>query len=823
MLVLLIILVFDLVVPALTNSHIALAETEREAVKLRYIWITITASKLPSLIGADMRTLHLASCIGGRLVEGEVYVLPRMLVKSFVAELGEKNLVPVYGEPKIESNDILLLQIALPARRVHEYLMPRCDWGERYTILGLENRLLVSISASSLSKVVIWPQGNKSILGNGDISFYIYFNKNSDNRSMYPSSIPSIAILKWIAKVLGVSPSRNSSSWFQSLRAMLASVSKNIKINVSIENINMYKINSLMNYAGDNNMQSPNWAKRNTAHQLQRYYWFVLSLDKRLTKKTLALAPGESIHPKTIYLGPYVEGIGAHIWIRNDYSSSACLKLKLTVYAYRHDSSNNHYRLWPLISINRLYIISPNSMYLIEAAPDRLPRDNSSLGLDVSLTNCGGAVIEVISATIDFLKAYPRMPAEEQRQGFQILSYGIAAINHKYSRLARYVEAKTSSGLSIRVRPDSDEAFSFTYGYWEGVYLDYSGRGGDDSGPVMYLDLAMRSLHGGARGYVDIYINGYNVARRTIVLSKDNYALIRLNISLKQYVDYFRWMKGGVVTIRPVFNTSILLYIDSMIKYNYLPGVWGPRSGSWIEYISPALKASLSLIPPSRLVGIIPAHIYYRVETPFILVFKRETLMAEFKVSIPPGSRIRLTSGTLIVKIPQTVLSEAPPSAVTRHSETNHVIKRFHKYLETVKLLHRLLTILTYITSPFIGGEKDSSAILSSNIAIDVIRAAEGQTILDSKGIEIINKTLYNIYQYSWSAGWSEQSHTLQMRIYVIVYAKKPTQFNIYISGGPGAWRLRNIPAKIVADIASSYTWVYEPPGFYYRNDIGYS
>ncbi|MEB3845103.1 MAG: hypothetical protein LRS48_05440, partial [Desulfurococcales archaeon] len=471
-----------------------------QATTIGYAWLVLSAEQLPWLIGADIRSLHLAACINGGLVAGEVYVLPRGLSPSFEAELNKTTYVPVYGSTRVKENDLLLLLVPYSPVNLHSLFVrgsvaKECGWGRHYALLRLHNRVKVVVkSLASLGRALLW-HSPRALAPRG-LEFYIYFDRDRGRGSpVYPSSVPDMALVTSLARRLGIAPGNNT-AWYTRLRTILRERAESAHLEAVVEKAKGWIMSSdysrvvevlrpLSSGRGPRRLPSSiNYIDGGGSGSL-RFYWFTLSLDPGLPSKPVELAPGEKLYPSTIYLGPYVEDVGLHVRVENNSSQQACVEVGLFVYRYESGSQGGHYDATPLVAIDRRYLVSPGSVSAIEVEPSNIPWSGTKLGARPFVRNCGGASIEVLDATLDFLKSYPSMPVEEQRQGLEILSYGIKIIDPRGSRVAKYVETDMLPGLYF-VAGLGDNRFSFSFSYPEGVYLDYNY--GDD-GATLVLDV----------------------------------------------------------------------------------------------------------------------------------------------------------------------------------------------------------------------------------------------------------------------------------------------------------------------------------------------
>lgn len=800
--------------------------------KLKYIWLILRASQLPGLVGADIRSLHVVSCINNSLIEGVVYVLPREIKKSFIAELNATSLIPLYGSTKLYPNDLLLLLVPVPATSItstlkNSYpgfhsLQPLCEWGRKYALLRLHNRIAIPLGSVIKYNDLVIGDSLPELYTFRNMYFYLYFDKQlQKNSPIYPSSIPNLNILIELAKRLHVRMNISNPVWYNSLLSILLSRTANKHISARIESVKGWimnrdysKIVTLVKTSEDLRSISPttvNYIDGSGSGSL-KFYWFALTLDKQLPGKPLQLKPGAALQRDIIYIGPYVEDIGLHLKIENPLSESACVKAE--IYVYKYDSDSNSYTSL-ITSTARTYYIEPRTNVTIELSPSSIPWSGEKLGVKPIITNCGNTDILLRQASLDILKSYPSMPVPEQRQGLQILSYGIQVLSKLLSRIS-YVQTDTVPGLYFIVPPQKVSVFSFSFSNPNGIYLNYN-YGGDD-GATLYLDLAVRAPYGDISGYISIYINGYQVTNKTVFVQANTYKLIRLDIQLKQYADYFKWAGGGLITIKTRFNDYAAIYIDSMIKYNYLPEMYDATElrWSWLEYPSPAFKAILF----ATYKGADAYAVSYTMERPYIIPHGSQLLEFGFEASTLSQSS-GMHNGVLTIKIPSSIIGSAPVTGSYKHEESYSAINEALKYIGLVNTLHHVISTITTVLGFMVElGKNVNGAVFIAETVIDIIKAAKGHATLESVGTETINGMTYKIYRYSWSSGWNEEPRWLQMRIYVEINANEGAYY-VYLSGGIDYWKLMDIPVKIYVTHGSAYS-PNEPQGFYGRADIGY-
>lgn len=796
----------------------------RDSLKLRYVWLVLKASQLPGLVGSDMRSLHIASCIGGKLIEGVVYVLPRELDKTFIAELNTTTLIPLYGSTTIGAGDLLLLLVPVPAT-ITPPSMLQCGWGRNYAILRLHNRIEVLLDDIAKYKKLIVENALPDQSIPFGVRFYIYFNKPGQvNTPLYPSHVPSLNLLIELARRLNIQVDTNTSTWYQKLVSTLTSRVSSVRVGARLETVKGWimsgdysQIEAIVKETETiESVTSPtavNYIDGGGGGTLE-FYWFTLTLDKQLPGTPLELGPGGVLQRDTIYIGPYVESIGLHLKVENPTSSIACVKAELYVYGY--DSGSRTYTSL-ITSVTRTYYINPRTNVTLELAPQSIPWSGEKLGVKPVIRNCGTVRIVLRHATIDFLKSYPSMPVPEQRQGLQILSYGIRLLSPSLSRIG-HLELSSLPGLYFRPQPQTEDSFSFTFSHPNGVYLNYN-YGGDD-GAILYLDLAVRGVYGSVSGYIKVYLNGYQVLYRSMTIQAGSYEIIRLDIPLKLYADYFKWAGGGIITIKAYFNDYTIIYIDSMIKYNYLPEVWDATTLTWYwsQRPSPALKSMLSATNGETVLF----EISYLIERPYLSPQGSQVLKFGLEASALASTYSGIRSGTVVVKVPSGIVGDMPVVGSYKHEEAYSVLDELAEYIGMANTLHHIIsTITTVIDFVASVGRSVNAAVFIAGTVIDIVKAARGQDALEVAGTETINGVVYKVYKYSWSAGWGEDPKWLQMRVYVEVSASSEGVYYVYIGGGVEDWRLRDVPAKIVVTYGSSYS-PYEPQGFYGRSDIGY-
>jgi hypothetical protein len=808
-----------------TATSIDIAPLPKDSnLKLEYVWFVLRANQLPGLVGSDIRSLHVASCIDGKLVEGEVYVLPRELDKTFVAELNTTTLIPLYDNTTIEANDLLLLLVPVPAQAMPSSTL-QCGWGRNYAMLRLHNRIEVFLDDITKYKRLIVGSGLPSPYIGG-LHFYIYFNKLAQtNEPLYPSHIPNMGLLVELAKRLNIRVDTNTSTWYKKLVSVLTSRTSSVYIRASLETVKGWIMNKdysqIKTIVKGTDTIGPtvtpatiNYIDGSGGGSL-KFYWFALTLDKQLPGIPIQLSPGQSLQRNTIYIGSYVEDVGLHLKIENPSTSMACVRIEL--YVYKYDSGTETYTSL-VTSVVRTYYIDPETNVSIEVAPQSIPWSSEKLGVKPIIKNCGSTEIVLRHASLDFLKSYPSMPVPEQRQGLQILSYGIKILSQSLSRIDN-IEVNTLPGLYFVPTPQQEDSFSFTFSHPNGIFLNYNY--GEDDNAVLYLDLAVRAVYSTVSGYIKAYVNGYQVLDKSITIQAGDYKIIRLDIPLRLYTDYFKWAGGGIITIKAYFNDYTVIYIDSMIKYNYLPEVWNTGTENWVKHVSPALKVLLSANTGVNDKSNTAYELSYGVESPYVLPSKHEALLFALDASGTAAVNSGIHSGTLIVKVPSEILGSMPVVGSYKHEKGYSILDEIEKYIGIANTLHHVIsTAITVLDFVVNVGKKVNAAVFIAGTVIDIIKAAKGQATLEVAGTETINGIVYKIYRYSWSAGWGEDPKWLQMRVYVGVSTSNEGAYYVYIGGGINGWKLKDTPARIVITYGNPSPS--EPVGFYGRNDIGY-
>ncbi len=783
---------------------------------LRFRVVLLKASQVPPLLGARVGSLHLAVPVDGRLVPGYVFVLPRKVIKTVIAESNRTTYVPVIGEDRVKPSDILVAVVPQPPATsgssfsgvLHIFkskasaLIPTASaWGRTYARMGLHLR--VGLAVPQGSPAVDLASGRVLRLRSG-LGFIIYF----DRRTSYQAQPADAGILKALARAVGLGKtvqSLLSPEHLKVLRERLARL-------VGEGRIELLGVQEFVGGATSQRLRGvklPESLVGGGGGGSGSYYRFSVILAQN---KVLSGALD-----KTLYLGPYVYNAGLMIRAKSAGSGSAYVEVKVTVWRVRLSSSSPSgvVREGVVGSYDEYYVVGTSPVDIMVYPMTDYP--SSKLEAEVKVIPVLGSV-KVLLATFWIDKKYPTMPIPETREGIQILSTGIASLGDYYTgtvppafqpaRASQHVRAGTS--LSLGLQWWAPMNLSFSYGVMNGVYVD------SGSPTHMYVDICLKNVGGTPHsGSVYLYVNGMLVGGQYVTLQPQSFGHVDFEVPITELLQLSKWSGGGLVTVATTFKTTdIELLADAVIVFKYAPEVWSPNDmNSWSSNPSAAGKVVFYQSSGSSIVS--KASIVVQSTYTKAVQDNRITVLEEVSVT-PSASSVRET--TLSVRVTKdffNTLSDYSGFVKTGSKFRNSV----NRYLGLAATAHFLISTgieiasLVGVTLPeWVGG-----AVFVAGIIIDIIKAAE-------PGASITKSVSGNYVTISvrWSPGWSS-SKWVQLMLGLGVTQSSIGFRTLWVSTNVGGvWILKPTPVKVV--VVSKYFGegqLIEPPGFYGSNGGG--
>jgi hypothetical protein len=758
--------------------------------------------------------------VNGRLVEGVVAVVPQSVEKTYLVSTGNYTEIPSYGRPRVAANDLILLFIPVPANT--NPLTPlgasECGWGIRYALERLHYRARLVVGANAM--VYSWGTSGLGRVKLGvPLTVYVYYENSS---RFIPASQPPLTMIKSLAAAFGINTSKGG--WLAQLRVRLSEKARDASkyVTAVLEARRGWLVSKDLRSIVDEAVEGRLTVSGLVASTELRYidggggglgkfYWFALILN--VDPNTANRVEWSLSKPLTrdIYLGSYVKSIGLHVLARAPPSSASCVKASITVYRADNgvviDSQTHAYELQP--GQEAVINVYPSTYY-----------GSTPLKASVEISSCSPSPAIVELASLEFTKSFTVMPIEFTRQGFKLLSYGIASSKYWAESRLDYAQG---GGLKY---PSTFTSITLGYGGFNGIYLDY-----DDYTDNAYLmvDVVVENNAGTTKtGYLRVKVNGYTVAEQYVVVGAHSYRVAQFNIPLRSILDYQEWGGGGILTIENTFNDDkVVLYVDAFIRYQYLPEVWSPQSlGSWCTLRSPALKAEANFPRSESLTyGIVAVPFKATIVASITCIGQGPPLNMPIKVKIFKSSNYNDGIGavTLRLKIPAEITDILGPEAGYKTDEKYG--QGLDEYLGYAITLHYLVSTGLSVVSLFIAVPGwAAGTVFVTGIALEIVKASLGGGTARYVGTEFINGEQYYVFEYHWSPGLSKPT-----RLEIIVRKGvsprvAPKNYKLFLTieyVEKSTWRLSDIP--VVVSVKQLGTFQGEPFGFYGRTDVGYS
>ncbi len=778
--------------------------------------ILLKASQAPPLLGASVGSLHLAVPVDGRLIPGYIFVLPRKVIKTAIAESNETTYIPVIGEDRVKPSDILVAVVPQPQAAIGSSfsgvlqifkskasaLIPTASaWGRTYVRMGLHLR--VGLTVPQGSPAIDLASGKVLRLRSG-LGFIIYF----DRRASYQAQPADAGILKALARAVGLGravQSLLSPKHLKMLRERLAGL-------VREERIKLVGVQEFVGRATSPRLRGVKLPERlvnGGGGGSGSYYRFSVILTKN---EVLSEALD-----KTLYLGPYVYNAGLMIRAESTGSGSAYVEVKVTVWRVGLSSSSPSgvVREGVVGSYDEYYVVGSSPIDIMVYPMTDYP--SGKLEAEVKVIPVLGSV-KVLLATFWIDKKYPTMPIPETREGIQVLSTGIASLGDYYTgtippafqpaRASQHVRVGTS--LSLGLQWWTPMNLSFSYEVMNGVYVD------SESPTYMYVDICLKNAGETAHsGSIYLYINGMLVGGQHVTLQPQSFGHIDFKVPITELLQLSKWSGGGLITVATSFKTfDIELFTDAVIVFKYAPEVWSPNDmNSWSSNPSAAGKVVFYQSSGSSIVS--KASIVVQSTYTKVVQNNRITVLEEVSVTSGESSVRETTLSVRVTKDFFNTLSDYAGFVKTGSKFRNSE----NRYLGLAATAHFLISTgveiasLVGVTLPeWVGG-----AVFVAGIIIDIVKAAE-------PGASIGKSVSGNYVTISvrWSPGWSS-SKWVQLMLGLGVTQSSISTRTIWVGTNVGdVWILKPTPVKIV--VVSKYFGegqLIEPPGFYGSNGGG--
>jgi len=776
---------------------------------LKYDILVIPLSRIPQLIGADIRSLRVFIQTQRGPIEAEALILPRGVYETLIPEVNKTVPLPYYGSPRITANDILVIKIPITltaqniVNQVRELPLQGCNGIVAQLAPGQDyEEIKIAINKGS-PLLEINPLQHMASRGKllEPLTLCIYYSKKltPPRVDTNPSLFREISL-----SLLGRIP-RNTIELNELRRALTSLAVKKIAIQPATRFTTGPKA-------------APEYITPGLIGNPLRFYWFSIILSP--VSRTNPVNKGNTLpfelsttrqsFERWIYLGPYVYSTGLHLKVEGG-DNGGCFKVVFELWSYNPVEGSPKNLIKSIIM--GPYYLSANENKTIDAylAPPSL--SDKPLEAHIKLVWCGGSV-KVILPTIDFLKSYPNMPLAPTEEAIDILSHAIAAAYPQESRLTKYVTASNHYANGVHFNTGAVDTVTLDISDPNGIYLDYSSN--NDNAYLLVDVLVKNTGYNTVSGELEVQINGYTYETRSITVYPESYSVVRFSIPYRYYTDYVEWGTGGYVTIHTnIHDWDVELYIDAALIYKYLPEVWSPNSRSWIDYESSALKIAYNLGQGSLVTykaGLVVTSPYLRPS--------RDYTSARLEVSRTKiGGSINTIE--IIYKVPVAIASGL---AGYGYKDNSHIDKeKLEEYIGAANIVHHLIatgiTVLSFLVAI---PESVSGAVLISGIAIDMLYSAvEGGSI--KIYTETINGTQYFVYDYFWTRGWFGNPGFVEAYVLPDISAGKTGSYRVYISATINGVQTVHASTMLHVVNPNKFTGPDEPPGFYGRSDIGYS
>ncbi len=92
------------------------------------------------------------------------------------------------------------------------------------------------------------------------------------------------------------------------------------------------------------------------------------------------------------------------------------------------------------------------------------------------------------------------------------------------------------------------------------------------------------------------------VASQYVTVPPHDYAAARFHVAQGYLLNLHQWNTGGLVEVENTLASSdVMVYVDAVSRYRFLPEVWSPGSASRLTKDYPALEMEISM--PYKYVG----------------------------------------------------------------------------------------------------------------------------------------------------------------------------------------------------------------------------
>lgn len=689
------------------------------------------------LTGAGMDSLRVAACIGGRLVEGAVHILPREYSRVFLATKNTSVTTPFYGDKRLRGDDIIVFEVPYPLPATASGY---CGWGV-YPVLGLERRVVVLVEP-----------GAKLILLGGNVDFYtverslILYVFYSADEDYVPGMKPSFKLFTMLGEALGVTGS------LQGLRRALSS---------HVDEAGAYtRLLGVEEYEG--------------AMSVRGFYWFSFQLNPQ----------GRSIlgdyYARRVYLGFNVEFTGVHLIAGAPEGGDSCVRLVVEAYTLHGDE--------PFYRIERSYWIRRGGIAYIDAylGPEMNTSDKP-LQVLVKLEKCGGLAPIVHHVSLEAAKKLGERVAWREHKGLKILSHAIASHRPEQSKLSKMLEAREPTGL---VLGPGSERVAMPFNSFNGVYY------GDNSSRLYVSVLLENNCSTEYKGEIKVAANGFTVAERGLSTTGGAYAYTELLIPLSKLLGFMEYAGGGLLTIsiNPMPG-CVKAYVDAYAEYSYLPETWHPDSISWDIDSFPLTRILLyqveEHVAPCR-TSIVVGHWFFvgvhEVDYYAVLVEEatmpgQEARMASLEIRVPKLTRSQKIKASVLVEVEGGV---SPSEGLVKAVEKlNNIVHGFFSLV---------LTIVEYITRvPRVV----LGTVFVSESVISVAETAVRGYALDARIVETSSGEYY-VVRGGW-AGWAQRPARLRLSVHLLQHAM-PGNHTIEVSAVVGGLKLKNISTILTVD-----------------------
>ena len=749
-----------------------------------------TAGKL-GLTGYDIRSLHAAVCTSSGLVEVPLYVLPRRVEKVYLINTESVVYTPSYGDHHLKPSDIIVVQ--LPRSILKSPSGRMCDWGRHYALERLHNRLVIYMSKDT-EVLAAGPYGLRRTRLNEPVTLLIYYD-------VTPGFPPRVLPISKALELIKLATGKADWRLLEEARRFYA---KEASSCCSILREEMQHRNGWLLSKDYSRLLEREIAERSPDSVYidgggggLDVYWFAVQLIPR--ERPVTLRPGGEKRIK-LYLGDNLLDVGLHVEAYNPGSTTACLYMTLSL------ESRDGFT----IATARRISIAPGEDTIVSVYPSSVSLDRYYT-VSIVLRNCGTAPVTIKLASLDWTKNPTTGSQRFEREGVEILSYGLKALDPSLSRL-RYVQPSDTPGYSgIAFRPASYQpplkSVGFLYTYPNGAHISMLGQQG-----MLIVDVAVYALTH-VRGHIYVEVNGFQY-KAFSVDTGPGITAYRLAIPLWRVLDYFEYAAGGVVVVSTDLTQPAVekVAVDSALVYKYMPEVWDPENTiTWALNPSPALKAlfyqdvGLGMLFETSLVA----------ERTMFYNNNKAPLVVAVEASKKKGSQWPVSDIELNVTVPAGMSFESMEAQVK--TDKDYWYSQLDKYVGLAKTLHGILTtaetVLEFVTK--IPSEV-SATLFVSGIVIDIVAEAKG-----SLKVEQVPSQGVATYRVHWVGGVGGAGFAQLRLIAPLSKDTRPGTYDIKVSVSVnGFWKAKELPLRVeVIDYQGLHGSV-EPPGPYSERGI---